>query len=228
MKLQLTICTLIALGVAVAGPPWKGKNPEPSKWSHADVEQILSNSPWSQTANAEFPSERDDDPVNAYALPGAQQAGLPGGAKNGATDGRWDGGVGRNTGHGQVPTLPVLVRWDTAAPVREALSLSHEPAPQESGRDYIITVVGLVSAGKDQPPEGLMGRSMLRVAGKAPIGAEDAKVDGKTGAVHLYFPRSLAISPSDKDVVFSTRFGSLTVVKKFHLAEMFYHGRLEL
>jgi len=80
----------------------------------------------------------------------------------------------------------------------------------------------------DQPLEGLMGSSTLRVLGKAPIGAEDAKVDAKTGAVHLYFPRSLAISLSDKDVVFSTRFGSLTVVKKFHIAEMFYHGRLEL
>jgi hypothetical protein len=228
MKLPLTICTLVALGTAVAGPPWKGKNPDPGKWSHAEIEQILSNSPWSQTANAEFPERRDDEPVNVYSLPGAQQAGLPGNSRNAATDGRWDGGVGRNTGRGQVPTLPVLVRWDSAAPVREALSLTHETAPQEGARDYIITVLGLVSAGKDQQLEGLMGRSVLRVPGRPPIGAEDAKVDAKTGAVHLYFPRSLALSLSDKDVLFSTRFGSLTVVKKFHLAEMLYHGRLEL
>jgi hypothetical protein len=228
MKLQVAICTLVALGTAVAGPPWKGKTSDPSKWSHADVEQILSNSPWSQTANAEFPERQEDEPVNVYSLPGAQQAGLPGGSKAGATDGRWDGGVGRNTGHGQVPTLPGLVRWDSAIPVREALALSHETLPGESGRDYILTVVGLVSAGKDQPLEGLMGHSTLRVPGKPPVGAEDMKVDSKTGAVHLYFPRSSAISANDKDVVFSTRFGSLTVVKKFHLAEMLYHGRLEL
>src|SRR5436305_2564659 len=134
MRFQLAICTLVALGTAVAGPPWKGKNPDPTKWSHADLEQILSNSPWSQTANAEFPDTRDEEAVNVYSLPGAQQAGLPGGSKAGATDGRWDGGVGRDTGHGRVPNLPVLVRWDSAAPVREALSLSHEAAPPESGK----------------------------------------------------------------------------------------------
>jgi hypothetical protein len=227
MKFQLAICTLLALGTAAGGPPWKGKNPDPSKWTAAELEQILSNSPWSQTANAEFPQTRDDEPVSVYALPGAQQAGLPGGAKA-ATDGRWDGGVAKNTGRGQLPTLPVLVRWDSAAPVRQALLLSHESTPEENSRDYIITVLGLVSAGKDQPLEGLMGRSSLKVPGKPVIAAEDAKVDAKTGAVHLYFPRSSAITANDKDVVFATRFGSLTVVKKFRLAEMLYHGRLEL
>jgi hypothetical protein len=73
-----------------------------------------------------------------------------------------------------------------------------------------------------------MSHSSLRIPGKPVVSAEDAKVDAKTGAVHLYFPRSAAITASDKDVVFATRFGSLAVVKKFHLAEMLYHGRLEL
>ena len=226
MKLRFAICTLLALGTAAAGPPWKAKNPDPNKWTAAEVDQILSNSPWSQTANAVFPETRDDEPVSAYALPGAAQAGMPG--PKGGTDGRWDGGVAKNTGRGQVPTLPVLVRWDSAAPVRQALLRSQESTPEESSRDYIITVLGLVSAGKDQPLEGLMSHSSLKVPGKAPISAEDAKVDVKTGAVHLYFPRSSAINASDKDVVFTTRFGSLAVVKKFHLAEMLYHGRLEL
>jgi hypothetical protein len=227
MKLQLAICTLLALGTAVAGPPWKGKNPDPTKWTAADLEQILSNSPWSQTANAVFPDTRDDEPVSVYALPGAAQAGMPG-PKAAATDGRWDGGVGKNTGRGQVPTLPVLVRWDSAAPVRQALLRSHEGTAEENSKDYVITVFGLVSAGKDQPLEGLMSHSSLRIPGKPVVSAEDAKVDAKTGAVHLYFPRSAAITASDKDVVFATRFGSLAVVKKFHLAEMLYHGRLEL
>jgi hypothetical protein len=85
-----------------------------------------------------------------------------------------------------------------------------------------------VPAGKDQPLEGLMANSSLRVSGKPALGAEDAKVDVKTGAVHLYFPRSFPITTSDKEVTFVTRFGSLSVVKKFRLAEMLYRGRLEL
>lgn len=227
MKLRLVLCgALLALGCAAAGPPWKGKNPDPSKWSPADVQQILSNSPWSQTANAEFPEARDDEPVSAYDLPGAAQAGLPG--RKAATDGRWDGGIGKNTGRGQLPLLPVLVRWDSAAPVRQALAMSHGSTPEESSKDYVITVTGLVSAGKDQPIEALMGRSALKIPGRPSITPEDAKVDTKTGTLRLYFPRTPAITASDKDVIFSTRFGSLTVVKKFHLAEMLYQGRLEL
>ncbi len=190
------------------------------------MDQILQNSPWSQRADAEFPERRDDEPVSALELPGASQAGLPG--RKGATDGRWDGGVGKNTGRGQLPTLPVLVRWDSAAPVRQALAKSHESTPEDSARDYIITVTGLVSAGKDQPVEALMERSVLKVPGKPPIPPEDAKVDGKTGTLRLYFPRSAGITLSDKDVFFSTRFGSLTVSRRFHLAEMRYQGRLEL
>jgi hypothetical protein len=227
MNVRWAPFTLLAVA-AFAGPPWKGKDANPNKWTPAQIELVLSNSPWSQTANAAFPEARDDGPINAYALPGAQQAGLPGNPKTAATDGRWDGGVGKNTGRGQVPTLPVLVRWDSAAPVRQALSLSGEHTSEENGRDYVITVLGLVSAGKDQPLEGLMANSSLRTPGKAPISPEDAKVDTKTGAIHLYFPRSSPITASDKEVTFATRFGSLSVVRKFRVAEMVYHGRLEL
>jgi hypothetical protein len=227
MKIRWLICGVLALGWAVAGPPWKAKSPDPSKWTPAEMELILARSPWSQTANAVFPDTREDEPVSAYALPGASQAGLPGG-KAGATDGRWDGGVGRNTGRGQLPTLPVLIRWDSAAPVREALLRSHEATGRESEKDYIISVVGLVAAGKVQSLEGLMGHSALKVPGKTAIAAEDAKVDARTGTVRLYFPRSYAIAAKDKEVVFVTRFGSLSVSAKFRLAEMFYGGRLEL
>ena len=85
-----------------------------------------------------------------------------------------------------------------------------------------------VTAGQPHLPRALMGRSALKVPGKPPIAPEDAKVDVKTGTLRLYFPRSPVITASDKDVIFSTRFGSLNVVKKFHLAEMLYQGRLEL
>lgn len=226
MKIRITLVALLILRAATAGPPWKGKSPDPEKWTAAEVEQILSKSPWSQTANAVFPDTREDEPVNAFALPGAAQAGMAG--PKGGTDGRWDGGVAKNTGRGQSPNLPVLIRWDSSEPVRQALARSGENSAQQNSKDYVITVVGLVSAGKNQPLEGLMSHSMLRVPGKAIISAEDAKVDPSTGAIHLYFPRTAPITLSDKDVSFSTRFGSLAVSKKFHLSEMTYRGRLEL
>src|SRR5437763_10453268 len=100
-----------------ADVPWHSKRPD--QWTSTDVDQILNSSPWAQSGTAEFPDVRQDDPTNAYPLPGAAQAGMPG--FKGATDGRWDGGVGKNTGHGQLPTLPVTVRWDSSLPIREAL-----------------------------------------------------------------------------------------------------------
>ena len=170
----------------------------------------------------------------------------------GVTDGRWDGGVGRNTGIGLMPVLPVTVRWDSALPVRQALAKQKasvevlgEPA------DYVITVEGLIPAGKYRPTgklstksssddtikdandpehtlEGLMAHSKLLVKGRTPLPCRDAKIDPQTGAVRLFFQRSYEIKRSDKEAVFTTRFGSLIVEKRFRLGEMTYNGKLQL
>ena len=69
MRVLVVMCALLAIGTAVAGPPWKAKNPDPSKWTNAEIEQILSNSPWSQTANAAFPEQRDDEQDGCFHDP---------------------------------------------------------------------------------------------------------------------------------------------------------------
>ena len=63
--------------------------------------------------------------------------------------------------------------------------------------------------------------------GKPPIRPDDAKLDAK-GTIHLFFPRSSAITLDDKDVTFEVRFGSLSVTKKFRLKDMVYKGELAL
>ena len=232
-----------------ASVPWGKKRPE--QWTNEDVQRILSNSPWAQSANATFPDPRKDErPESVYSMPGAAQAGMAG--SRGATDGRWDGGVGRNTGIGLMPTLPVIVRWDSALPVRQALS--RQKASSEvlgEPKDYIITVEGLVPAGQyrrtgqlqtksssdgttenvNDPEhllEGLMAHSKLLIKGRTPLPCQDAKVDPETGAVHLSFLKSFEIRPSDKEVTFTTRFGSLSVEKRFRLSDMTYNRKLEL
>src|SRR5438270_6338038 len=141
----------MSIMLLAAGPPWRGKTPD--QWSPTDLEQILSSSPWAQSGNATFPETRDEDPVSAYSLPGAAQAGMAG-SKAAATDGRWDGGVGRNTGRGLLPTLPVLVRWESSLPIRQAqarsaAASSGNPASRpEEPRSYVISVSGLLPAGR--------------------------------------------------------------------------------
>ena len=73
-----------------------------------------------------------------------------------------------------------------------------------------------------------MTHSKLLVRGHAPIACVNAAIDPDTGAVHLSFSRSGEIKRSDKEVIFSTHFGSFTVEKRFRLSDMTYGGKLEL
>ena len=248
MKRLLVIC--LAGMLCFAAVPWAKKNP--GQWTAEDVQRVLSNSPWAQPASAAFPDPRkNEEPESANTLPGPAQAGMAG--PRGASDGRWDGGVGRNTGGGELPTLPVIVRWDSALPVRQALQKSKAGTAGLPGepKNYMITVEGLIPSGRysaagqletksssdglsesaanpEPMLESLMAHSRLLVRGRAPIACVNAAIDPHTGAMHLSFPRSGEIKRSDKEVLFITRFGSFTVEKRFRLRDMTYEGKLEL
>src|SRR5579875_1244150 len=110
---------LITAALAAASPfdkdPWD-KNPD--TWSVADAQKVLNVSPWAQVSSATFAASEDEDaPAASTHLPDAAEAGVAG--PRGATDGHWDGGVGKHP-TGSIPTLPVLIRWDTALPIRQA------------------------------------------------------------------------------------------------------------
>lgn len=160
---------------------------------------------------------------------------------------------------GGVPSLPVLIRWDSALPIREAAELASAAGPVSDGsaakaedfaKDYVITLIGLVpakryrDAGKlngtsrsddtvdardpEDLLEGLMSTARLMRRGRPALAPENVRLEGETGVVHLYFPRTDPIAAQEKEVVFTTRFGSLTVQKVFRPSNMTYRGRLEL
>jgi hypothetical protein len=250
LKPRYAAAAVLALaGVMYAAQPWTQK--DPAQWSAKEVERLLTNSAWAQEANAIFTTKAEDDPLAVSQLPGPAQAGMAG--RNGVSDGHWDGGVGRND-RGGVPSLPVIVRWDSALPVRQALqrdpSRSAGFSSKEAGKDYIISVLGLIPAGRYQSTgqtettshsddtvdaqnpeemlEGLMESSRLIPQGGSPLTPEDAKLDASTGTIHLFFSRTKPIIAGDKAVVFVTRFGSLVIRKRFRLKDMIYKGKLEL
>lgn len=217
------LATLLAGVVTLAASqPW---SKEPSQWTSAELQKILTDSPWAQQAMASFgkPLEPEDMPVTPP--PGAQ-GGMAG--TRGVTDGRWDGGVARNTGVGESPTLPVTIRWDSARPVREALSRTQTSVPQPV-QGYAITVLGLATAGPidDAQKQAFIANSRLIPRGHAAIVPANVEVDA-TGAVHFLFSPGQPITLSDKDVTFVTRFGAIGVQKKFRLKEMVYKGQLAL
>jgi hypothetical protein len=236
---MLPAATCLAVSALIAYP--YGGHP-------LSADKLLTVSPWAQQAPARF-ALAAEQPLDPRSLPGAAQAGLPG---NGAQGGvRWDGGVGRNDGF-KTPNLNVLIRWDSAAPVIQALQEIGEKvySPEEVQRFYIITIVGLVPGGRYRPmgkpetesrsdgsvdsqnPEGmleeLMSASRLVPRGKGGLAPQDVKLDAPTGAVHLFFSRTDPVTLRDKEITFFTRFGSMSLTGKFRLKDMVYHGKLEL
>jgi hypothetical protein len=243
----LLVASVLALS---ASQPWTSK--DSTQWTPAEIDRLLTNSPWAQQVMASFGKPLEPDDLPFTPPPGADQNGMAG--SRGVSDGRWDGGIARNTGVGQVPSLPVTVRWDSSLPIRQALSRSYpETVPSLLARarsDYIITVIGLASASPhgatSQPNESssadaqreaqdpaeiaqsFVANSRLTRRGKPTLAPEDAKFDSATGAIHLFFPRTEPITLADKEVTLVTRFGSLTVQKKFRLKDMTYKGQLDL
>ncbi len=246
---RIAIGAAIAVSFLVAADPWSDK--DPAKWTEKDIQRLLADSPWAQQASAVFSlaAEDEEPPPAPPPISPAAQAGL--GVPNSGV--RWDGGVGRS--RGPDPTLNVLVRWDSALPVREALSRAGKDVQSSSiaeraGKDYIVSIVGLVPAGRyrsvgqtesksrsddtidarnpEEMLEGLMAASRLIPKGKAAISPDDAKLDGNSGTLYVFFPKAEPIAVDDKEVTFTTRFGALTVQKRFRLKDMTYRGKLEL
>ena len=230
-----------------ASEPW---TKDPKTWSAKEAQRILTASPWAQTVNAAFADNDVREASPPGPLPGAPQAGMAG--PRGATDGNWDGGVGRMP-RGGPPSLPILIRWDSAGPIRAAASIAGESAPvdaETAAKDYVIAVFGLIPAKRyrdagrldrksssddrvdardpEELLEGLMQISRLVLRGRPAIAPDNARLDGASGVVRLFFPRTDPITAADKEVLFRTRLGSLTVEKTFRLKEMSIGGRLDL
>ncbi|MGA7411768.1 MAG: hypothetical protein WBW33_14920 [Bryobacteraceae bacterium] len=241
----MRVLILLAASAAIlnASNPW---SKDSSQWSADDVERIFTNSPWAKVAGATFDTPTDDAEQGHELPPGSQS-----GDSRGATDGKWDGGVSKNSS-GTVPTLPVTVRWDSAlamikASQRSAGSSTGVPGFTEEDlkKWYVITVIGLVPGMNSKHPaksnpdasaavdpeqmlSGIQSQSHLLFPNRPSVRPDEVKLDAKSGALRFYFSRSSSIQMTDKEVLFSTHYGRLTVKQRFRLKDMVYKGELEL
>jgi hypothetical protein len=141
------------------------------------------------------------------------------------------------------PPLRILVRWESATPVRQA---AHKPVPPLASQYYIITVSGLPISGHDpdqsrldsegvdtnkQMEDRLKGATVLLRNGKGPIYPERLQVvdkEGRRTVVFLFSRTPEPLTLEDKEVIFATAVGSLRLRVRFPLKEMMYHGKLDL
>ncbi len=176
-----TAALLFAVPVLLlAGDFWKEK--KPADWSEKEAKKMTENSPWA----------RESTPRMEGAMPSGMPSGGRGGRSGGGggggapsaeagSGGDMTGGGGGQTGGGGMPSMPaVQVRWDSAAPVREAFGKLdvQNPFPKElaekAANFYVITVEGMrVPMGR--PQGGAKGGQQGQQGDRAALTQEDLK-----------------------------------------------------
>ena len=126
------------------------------------------------------------------------------------------------------PALDLIVRWESALPVRQALAkLKPGPFVDRELTDYVIAVIGAPRS----VTGGEVARDGILVAkGKPALRSSDVQFipRERTADIFFVFPRSAPLAVDVKDVEFSARIGPLNVRAKFHLKDLVYQGKLEL
>lgn len=246
------ILLVLLLGVSPnlrAADPWHMPS---QSWTQQDIDRLLSDSPWALQVDATMDDPADAPDGAASALPTGTEAGLPSNAKMGGTQ-RWDGGIGKNR-MGHLATIPVVVRWDSAAVVRQALAQKHDAVlaalNAEAKESFIVTVIGLLPSNQvksqstlshqsssdeggavktaEETLEWFMSNSRLLLKGQPALQPKNVKIDPATGAVRVFFSRSDALLSHKRDVFFVTRFGTMNVQAKFRTKDMVLDGQPDL
>ncbi len=132
--------------------------------------------------------------------------------------------------------MNILVRWDSALPVR----LASKSSPEGLADNYLVFMSGLPRMGdRNRAPEGapdasgftdrLKSATSLQRKGKDPIYPDRVEPKPDENGILFYFPRNAGkIAVADKEVTFASALGPLRIKAKFNLKDMMYQGRLEL
>ncbi len=247
-----------AAAVLFAAEPWKDK--QPTGWTVEDATRILTDSPWAKTASPEFDRSRMGGRSGRPGMDGPGMGrpggmggpigggiggvGFPGGM--GGSRGGWGGrrgGMGGPEGRTERPTT--TVRWESAAPVREASERLEDAngakIAELSKEYYVISVSGSrrqrarqreqqdsdsTQIGRSQMQEKILEATSLTFHGKermCPAKMERLETAGGTMTLFL-FPRDREITNADKDVLFETSMGPMAVKAKFKLKDMNVDG----
>jgi len=226
-------------------------------WSMKEAQKIIGDSPWAR---------RTDVPLEVRMPPASSQSdrgrgGRGGGGDIGSADGGLSGGAGLAGGRGgpggaapndgpMTQTASVLLIWQTALPVKQALAKAKYGAEAGTSAEakaflereeqyFVLNMSGLPAnlarAAEGDNKAGLLKLTSLSVKGKDPVAAMDVQISKREKAVDamFVFPRMMPGSPApfsvdDRELEFSTKFDKTPVRYRFKLKDMVYHGKLEL
>ncbi len=237
IMIRVRSLSLILSGTALllaADPDWKTKTV--ADWSEADAHQVLENSPWAKVVVAGVARRRSENELREGGQMG-QSAGV---GYDGVEDRKRSlkeeiGNPfipGKTPASTAPPPIRLLVRWESALPIRAAELKAHEAEPPTLSDDgYSIAVYGVpASFAKGDPSslgKPLKESAALRREGKKdvmPTSAEVFELENSVAVVYL-FPLSAEIGKKDAIVEFSALIGRLQVSQHFLVEEMQFQGK---
>ncbi|HVW87514.1 MAG TPA: hypothetical protein VHB50_22660 [Bryobacteraceae bacterium] len=207
---------------------WNRKPPD--AWTGDQIEQLTTRSPWAKETNIDFAEEEGGhlELPSSNGAPPSQQ-GMPPGTIGTIPMGRTDGGVMRRA--------PVIVRWDSAQPLLDAL---HGKVPNGFEDRYVLSVSHLPArvmnprgrrefeSSEADLLEQLKASATLEAKGREPVGPGIVKREtGGDPTWYFGFAKDLLpLSASDKEILFTLHTGRVAVKARFVPKEMMYRGRL--
>jgi hypothetical protein len=227
--LPLAAALLVAADVDCADVNWKDK--PVSQWNAHDAKQVLTDSPWVKVVI----------PQNVRDLSPAER--LEGG--------NMEAGIGKGVGiaglgilgprrqaealaraHYKPTPNAVVVRWESAAPVRAAEQKAGETdVPAIDNDHYAVVVYDIPAPKRWNLANELKGIAYLKRDTRKNLKPSHVEIprspDGTATVVYL-FPRSVEITKKDGRLEFVAQIGRLFVSQFFYAPEMLVQGQLEL
>jgi hypothetical protein len=246
---RFVLLSFASVTLIAADQPWQDK--QVADWSQDDLKQVMSNSPWAKTVTPQLGHDESSRGPgggrrNGGIGIGGIGIGLPGMGRpgGGGNNGGWGGrgtspngtdSSGRTTDQtsGNIPDL--VLRWESALPIREAeLKAQETNAPSVDEDHYAIAVYGvpsrMVPGDRKALEDTLKKQTVLKRDGKKDLKPSSVEVlDRDDGLVVLYlFPKSAEISKADRRIELDGQIGRLKFAQPFYLEDMIFRGKLEL
>lgn len=222
-----------------------------TEWNEKEIQKVLTDSPWTGKVTISGGLSAGAPDIGGGGGRGGGRGGRNSGPQGDSTtadpgiDGGGGGGGGGFAGGGP-SGVSVMLLWQTALPVKQALikrqygaeaGTSPEAKAKLDHQDqvYVLTLIGMprftLGAAQGDKKAALLDATMLTVKGKPPLKAADVQVSGAGrggGNVSFLFPKTTAFTAEDKDLEFSSKFDQTPVKKKFKLKDMVFNGKVEM
>ncbi|MBI3693538.1 MAG: hypothetical protein HY238_01675 [Acidobacteria bacterium] len=259
-RMMWSVVVLLGAGISLwAADFWEKK--KFAEWTDKETRQMMTDSPWARRVDVPLGSGMAGSGGRGGRGGGGRGARAGGGGLGAESGGFGNEGGGIATGAeaagapriggadmgaegGVVQTLPLIVRWQSSLPVKQALvrtrwgaeAATSQEAAKLLGRQeqyYIVLVGGVPGRMIQGAGQSLKQSSFLKIGKSDPIPALDVQINaGQVAEIYLLFPRlqpgAHVITLEDKDVEVASRIGPLDVRRKFRLKDMVFDGKLEL